>query len=112
MGNWWIKDTELMKHFQNAPNSDVFKNNLRSRFAVKEKWNPGFEYLLTIQLIQPVLGWVGKTRFQSSSIPGSNIIYMGQGIQCYVPNLSPPNDMINSDYVTIVKYEDTQGMFW
>ncbi|MBS1948744.1 MAG: hypothetical protein JST47_13355 [Bacteroidetes bacterium] len=119
LGNWWIKDNELMKLFQTAPNSEIFKANVRSRFAVKEHWNLSFEYLITIQLIQSVWGWVGKTKFQAASVQDdqliyrdTNLIYIGQGMQCFIPNLSTSKGGFNSEYARMVSFRDTEGLFW
>lgn len=111
MANWWFQANEIERMIERSMKTSDLVGFVRSRFAVKETWNPRMNYLLVIRLTSNIWGWTGKTRFQHSS-EYSNMTFIGGGQQVYVPNLSDKGDQVNSQYAAIVRYQDVGALFF
>ena len=67
----------------------------RSWGAVKYEWNKKMNYLAEVRLITDCYVWEGPAKFQS--ITGqSNVLFMGNSNQIFLPNLTGDHAKISS----------------
>ena len=89
---WWIPPATYRQIAHTARQTGTsIVEVARSRMAVATPWNPAMDWLMIVELKQPVYAWVGPTRPQP--LTGSadrSVMLLGNFDQAYVPGLAAP----------------------
>ena len=89
---WWIPPATYRQITHTARQTGTsIVEVARSRMAVATPWNPAMDWLMIVELKQPVYAWVGPTRPQP--LTGSadrSVMLLGNFDQAYVPGLAAP----------------------
>lgn len=103
LGAYWFREAALkkMKQFAKANNCSL-EEVARPWQAVQVGWNKKMSHVCQIRLKTPCYAWVGPSRFQPT-IEGSNVLYMGNTEQVFLPNLTEENAAIT----TLLDYSRT-----
>jgi hypothetical protein len=106
---WWIPPRTFRRITKAAYRSNKSIIAVaREGLAVLPAWNPAMDWLIIVELKQPVYGWIGPARRQwlpSRERPG---FLPGNYVQAYVPGLAP-KDATSSQAAMLTYYGSADG---
>lgn len=98
VGSFWtdLMTYNRMKHFAKQSGASV-ATVARAWSAIKYEWNTKMHYVCEIRLKKDCYAWEGPAKYQSTT-QKSNVLWMGNGNQIFLPNLTDTHAAIAGLY--------------
>jgi len=102
---WWYAQTTFnaIVRAANRTGSSIV-DAARSGLAVTTSWNPTMDWLVIIELTQPIYAFAGAARSQPVSGNDRSALFIGSLDQLYVPGLAAKDNPMSSDVATMFYY--------
>lgn len=86
---WWMLKSDWDAQQGRAISAGIHPGLLaRAQQAVRDDWQDNLDQPVYGQLMLPVYGFVGKTRWQPLRTGDRKVVYIGGGMQVCIPNLT------------------------